>query len=131
MKLRIRGNTLRLRLTQGEVRQLRASGEVSDAVHFGPDRALHYALVAGEVDEPRARFEGDRITVELPRASANAWADGDAVGIEHDQPLSPAGGDGEVLALLIEKDFQCLAPRSGEDDSDAFPHPGSESGASC
>ena len=90
MKLRIRGNTLRLRLTQGEVRQLRASGEVSDAVHFGPDRALHYALVAGEVDEPRARFEGDRITVELPRASANAWADSDAVGIEHDQPPGAA-----------------------------------------
>jgi len=35
------------------------------------------------------------------------------------------------LALLIEKDFQCLAPRDGEQDLDTFPNPAAESGASC
>ncbi|MGH8167708.1 MAG: DUF7009 family protein [Woeseiaceae bacterium] len=34
------------------------------------------------------------------------------------QPL-----DGDELSILVEKDFACLAPREGEDDSDKFPNP--------
>ena len=29
--------------------------------------------------------------------------------------------------ILVEKDFQCLAPREGEDESDMFPHPDGDS----
>jgi hypothetical protein len=121
VKLRIRGDSLRLRLTRGEIRRLRETGSVIETIHFGASE-LHYELRSADVDTPVAHFDGARIVVSLPRAEANAWADGDAVGIaaEHDG-----------LALLIEKDFQCLAPREGEDDGDAFPHPGAESGASC
>jgi hypothetical protein len=125
VKLRIRGDSLRLRLTRGEVDQLRATDEVRETVRFGP-RALDYVLRCAELDAPRARFEDDAIVVELPRAAAHAWADTDQVGIEAEQAL-----DDGALRLLIEKDFKCLAPREGEDDSDAFPHPGAESGASC
>lgn len=121
MKLRIRGDSLRLRLTRSEVRALRETGSVIETIHFGPS-ALHYELRSAEVDAPIAEFDGSQVVVSLPRARANAWADGDEVGIAATQ-----GG----LALLIEKDFQCLAPRKGEDDSDTFPHPGAESGASC
>ena len=32
-------------------------------------------------------------------------------------------GKSEDLQILVEKDFACLAPREGEDDSDAFAHP--------
>jgi hypothetical protein len=28
-----------------------------------------------------------------------------------------------MLKILVEKDFACLAPREGEDESDMFPHP--------
>ena len=126
MKLRIRGDSLRLRLTRSEVRQLRASGRVEQTVHFGPQRALSYVLQRREVEAPRASFEGDRIEVALPPGIADTWADSDQVGIEASQAL-PEG----QLRLLIEKDFQCLAPRAGEDDGDAFPHPAAESGASC
>jgi len=126
VKLRIRGDSLRLRLTRAEVRSLRETGSVTEAVNFGPS-VLHYELRRAEVDAPTARFEGDRIVVSLPRAQANAWAEGDAVGIAATQALA---GDAS-LALLIEKDFQCLAPREGEQDVDAFPHPGAASGESC
>lgn len=125
MKLRIRGDSLRLRLTQGEVRSLRETGSVIETLHFGPS-ALHYELRSADVDAPVASFDGGHIVVSLPRARANAWADGDEVGIAAEQALAQG-----TLALLIEKDFQCLAPREGEDDVDAFPHPGAESGASC
>lgn len=125
MKLRIRGDSLRLRLTRGEVRQLRETGSVVETIHFGAGE-LHYELRSADVPAPIARFDGARIEVSLPRAQANAWADGDDVGIATEQAL-PHGR----LSLLIEKDFRCLAPRDGEDDGDAFPHPGVESGASC
>ncbi|WP_181197113.1 DUF7009 family protein [Enhygromyxa salina] len=77
---------------------------------------------SADVDAPEARFVDDRIEVALPRAAARAWAEGDEVGIEAEQG---------ALRLLIEKDFRYLSPREGEDDDDAFPHPGAESGASC
>ncbi|EDM74186.1 hypothetical protein PPSIR1_17550 [Plesiocystis pacifica SIR-1] len=127
MKLRIRADSLRLRLTQGEVRQLAERGRVDAACRFGP-RALEYALAVGAIDQPCARFEGDRVEVLLPAAMAQAWATSEQVGIEHEQALPEAGAS---LRLLIEKDFQCLAPRAGEEDSDAFPHPGAAEGASC
>ena len=125
VKLRIRGDSLRLRLTRGEVDQLRETGEVSETVHFGA-RDLAYALVRGPVDAPTARFDADRIEIVLPAATADAWASSEQVGIEAEQALASGS-----LRLLIEKDFQCLAPRGGEDDSDAFPNPGAETGASC
>jgi hypothetical protein len=123
MKLRIRGDSLRLRLSQGEVIRLRETGEVGDCIHFG-DRSLDYVLVSADVDAPRARFEGDRIEVTLPRALAHGWASGDDVGIEAEQQLASG-----TLRLLIEKDFRCLAPRAGEEDTDGFPHPGAGAGS--
>ncbi|WP_146157752.1 DUF7009 family protein [Enhygromyxa salina] len=121
MKLRIRGDSLRLRLTRGEVQQLRTTGRVSASTQFGA-RTLEYVLCSADVDAAQARFEGDCIEVTLPRSLANTWADTEQVGIEAEQG---------VLRLLIEKDFQCLAPRAGEEDSDTFPHPDADSGASC
>jgi hypothetical protein len=124
MKLRIRGDSLRLRLSQAEIARLRETGEVGDRVRFG-DRSLDYVLISADVQAPSARFDGDRIEVAIPHAVARDWAKSEQVGIEAEQAL--AGG--EALRLLIEKDFKCLAPRSGEDDSDAFPNPGAESGS--
>ncbi|HLT35145.1 MAG TPA: hypothetical protein VK034_02645 [Enhygromyxa sp.] len=125
MKLRIRGDSLRLRLTRGEVQQLRETGSVVETIHFGTGE-LHYELRGADVDAPVARFDGSRIEVSLPRDQANAWADGEQVGIAAEQALEHGS-----LTLLIEKDFRCLAPREGEDDGDAFPHPGADSGATC
>ena len=63
--------------------------------------------------------------VQIPRAVVAAWATTEQVSIQADLPL----GDGESLQLLIEKDFECLAPRDGEDESDMYPHPGADEGA--
>ncbi len=118
MKLRILGDSLRLRLSQGDVKALQSSGRIEDTIHFGPTQ-LSYALELAEVGSPHARFEGHTICVALPRDSARAWAQGDAVSIEATQLL-----EGErTLSLLIEKDFKCAIPRAGEEGYDGFPHP--------
>lgn len=124
MKLRIRADSLRLRLTRGELERLRDEGRVAQTIHFGASE-LGYAIELGEREAVAASYEASTITVTLPRAVALAWIGGDEVGIAATQALP----EGE-LALLIEKDFQCLAPR-GEQDADAFPHPEAKHGASC
>lgn len=122
MKLRIRGDSLRFRLTQGEVASLLAGSKVSELVHFsgGADGTLTYSLKSSaECTQPAARFAGGEIHVDLPCAAVAHWAAGDDVGIEAAQSV----GDGKHLRIIVEKDFRCLQPRPEEDERDHFPHP--------
>lgn len=120
MKIRIKDNTLRLRLMQGEVQQLRHQGEVSAQTTFAERQLFSYHLRTDDtLAAPEAHLQGSRITVSLPTAQAHRWADTDQVGISHLQP----NGTPEGLRLLIEKDFKCLTDRPHEDETDAFPHP--------
>jgi hypothetical protein len=122
MKLRLRNNSIRLRLTQREVTRFAETGVVAEVIEFGAgeDERLMYSLESSR-SEPsvRAAVEVRKITVFVPRSDADTWASTDQVGIEGGQAL-PNGGE---LQILIEKDFTCLEPRAGGDDEDTFPHP--------
>lgn len=120
MKLRILGDSLRLRLSQSEVKQFGDTARVEQSVRFGPGSAMAYAIEhASEVETIRASFEGSVVTVRMPTSVAKAWVDTDEVSVRGDQPLE----GGELLSLLIEKDFKCAIPRPGEEDYDGFEHP--------
>ena len=122
MKIRMKHNSVRLRLGQKEVARLDAEGRVEEIIEFGlnPENTLVYALEsAPEESEIRASFEKNRITVFVPRAAVEKWARSEQVELETAQKIS----GGKSLKILIEKDFACRTPRAGEDDSDAFPHP--------
>lgn len=124
MKLRILDDSLRLRLSQGELERLRTRGRVEAAIGFGPgpEQQLVYALVvAPEAQRIGATFTEREIVVTLPKAMAEAWATGDTVGLSAQQSIGPD----RTLALLVEKDFKCLQPRPGEESYDGFPNPGS------
>jgi len=115
MKLRIQGNSLRLRVTQREVAELRDRGRVGSQVEFSPGQALIYLLEGSRhAKSVTAAFDGQAIRVTVPTHVMKEWADGDQVSIE---TPSQAG-----LHLLIEKDFQCLHAR-GEHNRDAYAHP--------
>ena len=111
MKLRLRGNTLRLRLVQTEVARLAAGERIEERVDFGASQ-LVYALGSGA--SQGARFDGGTIEVTLPAATLVEWASTDRVGIEATEG---------PLRITVEKDWQCARPRDGEDESDAYPHP--------
>ena len=99
---------------------MQRDGQVSAAAAFPGGARLEYALEASQdARSPEARFAADRLLVSLPESAVQQWASSEQVSIEGAQPL--AGG--EQLAILVEKDFQCLTPREGEDESDMFPHP--------
>ncbi len=120
MKLRILGDSLRLRLSQSEVKQFGETARVEQSIRFGPGSAMTYAIEHdASVQEVRASFEGSAVTVRMPSSVAQAWVGTDEVTIRGEQPL-----DGDApLSLLIEKDFKCAIPRPGEEDYDGFEHP--------
>lgn len=118
MKLRIRGNTLRLRVSKSEVDGLAAGRAVEDSTRFGADAVLRYRLESGGEDF-EARFDGGAVRVRVPQSALDRWLDDAEVSMSAEQPL----GGGETLAILVEKDFECLTPREGEDSSDLFANP--------
>ena len=125
MKLRIKGDSLRLRLTQAEMRSLAERGEVEDRVSFPGGAALKYRLrVSDKDDYISATYESNLIDVLIPKPLAERWWGTDLVTLSASQPLTA----GE-LRLVLEKDWACLAPRAGEDESDQFPHPEAGQGA--
>lgn len=115
MKLRVKGNSLRLRLTRPEVQQLRDSGLVGESINFAQGGTLIYRVQAVEVTGPvRAEFQQGIISVIIPAETARAWADSKEVGI-----YAQCG----ALRISIERDFKCLTHASEEEKADAYPNP--------
>ena len=115
MKLRIKGNSLRLRVSRSELARLMSVGHIEETIQFAPasDARLTYALAVREAgDDIGLEYRDQAVTVVLSPAVARRWAESEDVGIY---------GDGRV-ALLVEKDFACM-DGNGPEDSDAFPNP--------
>ncbi len=126
VKIRIRDNSIRLRLMRGEVDDLHGDGQVSADTRFPGGDAFSYRVDSrAEGNQLTASFDKNTMLVQIPKATVADWAMTEQVSIKADLPL----GDGEVLQLLIEKDFACLAPRDDEDEADMYPHPGADEGA--
>lgn len=128
MKLRIKGNSLRLRLTQREVARIGMGECVSESIEFGGGARLTYALECSEdADYITAHFDLNRISITLPLTQANEWVNTELVGLRAEQTLATESvldsESNSKLMLLIEKDFVCIDGDPIEDQTDAFPHP--------
>lgn len=122
MKLRIKDNSIRLRLNREEVERFAAEGLVESTISFGAEPAdrLTYALRASEsAHELAARYDHGNLTILIPQAWARAWHETDRVGFESNRgPGAPH--------ILVEKDFACLHRDEEEEDLHAYPHPASQ-----
>lgn len=120
MKLRIRDNSVRLRLERGEVAALRDQQLVAATTGFADGSIFGYRVECSRaIQDPEAMCKDNSLVVRIPEAVVNRWAGSEQVSIQGEQALP----GGKLLAILIEKDFACLAPREGEDESDMYPHP--------
>jgi hypothetical protein len=120
MKLRIHGNSLRLRLNRSDVEQFRTSGICVESLRFDSDSHLTYALeTSSRLTVMEVQYVQDSIRVRLPVDMAEEWAGSDRISLS----LSRTSDKGP--SLLIEKDFQCLHREDGNpgDDADAFANP--------
>ena len=122
MKLRLRENSIRLRLLQSEVIQLREIGNVSETIIFGinPTDNLTYSLrTLAEAREISAHQTDNQIEIFLPLLIAKNWTDSNEVGLYAEQRI----GDLATLTIIVEKDFVCVDRPLDADNADAFPHP--------
>lgn len=117
MKIRIRGNSVRLRLTKSEVDKFHAEGYIEEHTQFGA-ATLTYALKRVADDKMTASFQDNTITMLLPEAQATAWCTTGKIGFDALMDL----GSGNELYLLLEKDYKCL-DNTDEDQSDNYENP--------
>lgn len=118
MKLRIRGNSIRLRLLRGEVAKFGEKGVVEETINFGAARLTYVLQNSVEIDEISAHFSENEIVVKIPAATAREWTQTDLISLTGKQKIA----DGESLKILVEKDFVCLDRPDDEDNKDAYPN---------
>jgi hypothetical protein len=127
MKLRIKGNSLRLRVSRSELARFQAGGRIEETIHFtaAPEATLTYALESALKPSPMTvRYGSREVTVILSEDRARIWETQSEIGVYTTLDMGSAGS----LEVAVEKDFACL-DRSDEDNSDAFANP--HAGAAC
>ena len=118
MKLRIKGDSIRFRLSKSELTAFGIVNFVKAKIHFA-DSELEYCIKMSDTNsEISASFQSNTITVNIPTQLAMNWVNTEIVGLQFVQTLS----NGNKLFILIEKDFVCL-DNTFEDQSDNFPNP--------
>lgn len=123
MKIRIKGNSVRLRLTKTEVETFGKTGEFKEETHlFGG--VFHYQLKSSNKHSTlAASWENNGIVFYMPIELAESWVSSNDVGHQHVFTIPATDTQPQQeLFLLIEKDFVCL-DNTFEDQSDNYPNP--------
>jgi hypothetical protein len=101
MKLRIRGQQLRIRTDPEEMRTLASAGCIEDSIQLAPGRPLIYRLtIAAAASTLGVAFEDNLIEVRIPEEQARRWCSTDLVGLSGTQR-----SDAVELRVSLEKDF--------------------------
>lgn len=109
MKLRLEENSLRLRLSEDEVRHFAATGQVAYTIVFGPGpgQTLRYSLErlseAASTSTVQVRYEAGSLAVEVPATLARNWTDTENIGFKGQVLVA----EGQELRILVEKDLDC------------------------
>ena len=118
MKLRIKGNSIRLRLSKTDIVRLAAEAYLEERTPFG-DKVFSYSLrCKAGTHKLSANFKAGKINVFVPKVLIKDWADNDVVGFDTYMPVA----ESESLHILVEKDFKCIE-KSAEDQSDNYENP--------
>jgi hypothetical protein len=115
VKIRILDDAVRLRLERDEVDAIRLGKSVEASTHFADAQVLRYCLRADDVAKVQCTFRDNRLSVILPVRIATHWA--------NDETAVSIRGEHGPTSVLVEKDFECLDPRAGEDQSNRFRNP--------
>ena len=115
MKLRIKGNTIRIRMNEAEVKLLAEGTPVTEETQF-PSSTLTYKVQpsASEVVD----FNDNEVQINLTQDEIDHWAMTEEVTISKEIAIP----NDNILSILVEKDFKCLTVRP-EDESELYPNP--------
>lgn len=117
MKLRIKGNSIRLRLSKSEVETLATTGTIKEQTDIG-NISFIYQLKKEDTNILKADLQNNTLTVYIPHDFTNEWVHNNIVGIDN----KSVDGNIPRLYILVEKDFKCI-DNTEEDQSDNFDNP--------
>ena len=100
MKLRIRGNSIRLQVSKTELARLAERGTVEDTVRFSSDQSLRYGIEVRPMGAVTAAYSDGALIVALPKARLDLWLRPGEISVEGSQPI----GGGKVLQIVLETD---------------------------
>lgn len=120
MKVRLLGNSIRFRLKKSEVTLFKKEGAIKQMTQFGiePGDILSFVIRKNASEEFKLKYRDGTVTVDIPEAVCCEWTDTNLVGFEEEIDT----GKGQVIKILIEKDFQCLHTTDIE-NLDSYPNP--------
>jgi len=118
MKIRIKSNTVRYRLSKTEVAALAEKGMLEERTEF-ISGTLVYAIRQAKAETLSADLNQNSITLHVPEKALQQWANSGQVGMDFHMPLP----NGNTLYLLLEKDFKCIDMDVKEDQADYFDNP--------
>jgi hypothetical protein len=121
MKLRIRDNSIRMRLDRAEVHRLVEVGWIQKTTYFPRPvgSSLTYLLKTKAGASPAdCMFEQGRLAIQLSTDVVRRWATNAQVGIQAELAVGMT-----VLKILVEKDFECLHGTAAGSQEGAYPNP--------
>ena len=117
MKIRIKENSIRIRLTRSEVTKIAVDGYIQEHTVFNNGQFI-YALKVADQEALSASLENNRITMFVPVVWVKDWPVNNVIGFRGNIPVT----EKDSLFLLLEKDFVCL-DETTEDQSDNYDNP--------
>lgn len=118
MKVRIKGNSVRLRLSKTEVAKITTVGYLEERTLFGAHTFIYALERVDEGTGLTAGFDGGKLTMYVPQGLITDWELNDVITFESFMEVS----ESQQLHLLLEKDFQCI-DNTSEDQSDNYTNP--------
>ncbi|MFZ1327392.1 MAG: hypothetical protein WAW27_00085, partial [Chitinophagaceae bacterium] len=98
MKIRIKGNSIRFRLTKTDIAEFGKQGFVEEKTEFPDGPVFQYRIErkAG-ITNMEASFSGNSISIFIPDKIVEEWTTTDIIGFSHKAAI----GKGKDLFLLI------------------------------
>ncbi|MEI7472211.1 MAG: hypothetical protein WCJ85_08125 [Chitinophagaceae bacterium] len=119
MKIRIKGNSVRLRLTKTDIANFGINGIVTEITEFAGGAMFSYSIQKKEgIEHLEASYINNTVIVWVPIPISVEWVASEVIGFNNKSSVR----DKKDLFILIEKDFVCL-DHSFEDQSDNYPNP--------
>jgi hypothetical protein len=110
MKLRIRGNSIRIQVSNTELAKIAQTGSVEETVRFSSEQGLRYGIEVRPTGAVTAMFSRDAIIITVPKPRLDLWLRANEVSVEGSQPI----GGGKVLQIVLEKDDSGAARSRGD-----------------
>ncbi|WP_077398920.1 DUF7009 family protein [Cellulophaga omnivescoria] len=118
MKIRIRENSVRYRLTKSEVEAFCKRGYFIQQTEFNTSLFCYEIRTKDGIRNLETDFKNNTISIYVPNSYTTDWHTNSIVGFSNTYTTK----QGKELSILVEKDFVCM-DETVEDQSDNYPNP--------